>query len=165
MVKNVRWGVTLAVTMLVAVGAALGLVSRGAAQGERLVLVSPGEVAFLAAPNAETRQEAGLRLASTDAPIAWTATISPTVAWLSLSATQGTAAAVASGGTEVTIYAESLSLPPNVYATSIIFSAPSDVANTPVIVPVNLYIPVELRQVYLPLIANGALNLRTPGGP
>lgn len=137
----------------VACAAWLGLSAPAVSQGERFLLVSPLELTFLIKAGDTSPIERVIHLASTGEAIRWTAVISPSVAWLSLSASQGIAPPVETGDGDLRVFVASTGQPSGVYSTTIELSADTTVLNTPVNVPIQLIVAEELRYVYLPLIS------------
>jgi hypothetical protein len=145
-------GVWLGILLLAAV-AWLSLGSPVAGQAERLLLVAPGEVTFLAEAGQDDQSVSMVRLASTSDTIQWTAVVSPSVAWLSVSPAQGSAPPVETGSSELGLYMQSNRLPQGTYFAQVVVTADETVINSPVIVPVTLIVAPELRRLYLPLIS------------
>ena len=140
--------------LILALAAALGPTPSGQAQEPTLLLVTAQDVSFLAQAGQDTRQSITVGLASSGAPIAWTASISPTVGWLVLGTTEGVAPSVPAEPVELPVYLQTLGLPAGQYPAQIVVTANAgqNVANSPVIIPVTLYVAAQLRQVHLPLI-------------
>ncbi|MCW5853074.1 MAG: hypothetical protein KIT87_23605 [Anaerolineae bacterium] len=145
------WPLLLA--LLIALASVVTLNRPSQAQTSTLLLVSAQDIAFLAQAGQDTRATITLGLASSGASIAWTAKISPTVGWLVLGTTQGLAPSLPSEPIELPVYLQTLGLPRGEYRTQIILTADESVANSPVIIPVTLYVADQIRQVHLPLIA------------
>ena len=139
--------------LLIALTAAVSLSRPGQAQAPTLLLVNAQDVTFLAQAGQDTRDTITLGLASSGPPIAWTASVSPTVGWLVLGTTQGIAPSVPAEPIELPVYLQTLGLPRGEYRVQIILTASESVANSPVIIPVTLYVADQIRQVHLPLIA------------
>lgn len=139
--------------LVIALAAVISLSRPSQAQQPTLLLVSAQDVTFLAPAGQDTRDTITLGLASSGPPIAWTAQISPTVGWLVLGTTRGVAPSVPAEPIELPVFLQTLGLPAGEYRTQIIVTANESVANSPVILPVTLYVADQIRQVRLPLIA------------
>lgn len=139
--------------LLIALTALISLSRPSQAQEPTVLLVNAQDVVFLAQAGQDTRDTITLRLASSGAPIAWTASITPTVGWLVLGTTQGVAPSLPAEPIELPIYLQTLGLPRGEYGVQIILTANESVANSPVIIPVTLYVADQIRQLHMPLIA------------
>lgn len=151
-----RWVWPMLFAILMAVSAWLSAGPSGAAQTDRFLLVSAQDVSFLAAAGEDATGTVVVRLASTDAPINWTATISPTVGWLRLGVTSGVAPAGQAEPAEMQIYMQSLGLPKGEYSANVIIATAEPVVNAPVIIPVTLFVAEAIRSIHMPLILKGA---------
>jgi hypothetical protein len=152
-----RW--TFVLTVILVGLAWLGLETPAQSQAERLLLVSPGEVTFLAEAGQDEQSVSLARLASTSDTIQWTAVVSPSVAWLSVSPAQGDAPPVETGASELGLYLQSNRLPQGTYFAQVVITADETVINSPVILAVTLIVAPELRRLYLPLVLQ-ATNLK-----
>ena len=139
--------------LALALSAAATLNQPSQAQEPTVLLVNAQDVVFLAQAGQDVRDTTTLRLASSGAPIAWTASITPTVGWLVLGTTQGVAPSLPAEPIELPVYLQTLGLPRGEYRVQIVLTANESVVNAPVIIPVTLYVADQIRQVHLPLIA------------
>jgi hypothetical protein len=107
--------------------------------------VTPSVVFFLAEVDGANPGERSFTVTSSHSTISWTATISPTVGWLSLSLALGTTPSV------ITATADISGLGVNRYTTGIIIDGGPSALHSPRTIPVTLVVAEQIYTVHLPL--------------
>lgn len=115
-----------------------------------ILLIRPQEIVFLAEPGQDITSYATLQVLGAGQATPWTASINPSVAWLSIAPTQGVAPAQ-EPASEVTIRMQSSRLGVGTYETWITFTSPGQPFPLAEVL-VRLIVPAQIKRLFLPLI-------------
>jgi hypothetical protein len=109
----------------------------------------PSTLAFLGEVGGTEPEPWPITIDSSSLPLSWTATVSPTVSWLTLSAPSGTTPAV------VTATASTSGLGIGQYTTEITIESKDALSGSPHTIPVTVVIVDEVDRVLFPLFLGG----------